>query len=164
MKPNAALVAIALLSGVALGVGSYTFLYAKGYSYFSNDPLACANCHVMRGHYDGWVKSSHHGAAQCNDCHTPTNPVMKYAVKASNGFFHSLAFTAGRFPDAIQIKSRNHEVIESACRNCHQDVVTAIEGAHRQARSTSCVRCHVSSGHSQALAWSPIADEKGNYR
>ena len=35
------------LIGLALGVGAYTFVYAKGYSYLSNDPQACANCHVM---------------------------------------------------------------------------------------------------------------------
>ena len=40
--------ALAALSGVTLGLGAYTFVYARGYSYFSNDPEACANCHVMR--------------------------------------------------------------------------------------------------------------------
>ena len=40
-------VMIALTVGTAAGIGSYTFVYAKGASYLSNDPNACANCHVM---------------------------------------------------------------------------------------------------------------------
>ena len=32
---------IAVLAGVAIGLGSYTFLYAKGYLYFFNDPSVC---------------------------------------------------------------------------------------------------------------------------
>src|SRR2546425_8848908 len=30
-------------------------------------------------------------------CHTPASLIPKYAVKASNGFWHSFAFTSGRF-------------------------------------------------------------------
>ena len=35
------------------------------------------------------MKSSHHSAATCNDCHTPHNLFGKCAVKANNGFWHS---------------------------------------------------------------------------
>ena len=31
--------------GILTAVGGYTFVYAKGYSYLTNDPAACANCH-----------------------------------------------------------------------------------------------------------------------
>ena len=37
--------------GIAVGLGGYTFVYARGYSYLTNDPAACANCHVMEDHY-----------------------------------------------------------------------------------------------------------------
>ncbi len=90
--------------GAGAGLGAYTFIYAKGDSYLTDDPGACANCHVMQGYYDAWVKSSHHVAAVCNDCHTPPGLVGKYATKASNGFWHSFAFTTGRFPDPLRIK------------------------------------------------------------
>ena len=36
--------------GVPAGIGCYTFVYAKGYSYLTNDPAACANCHGTNGH------------------------------------------------------------------------------------------------------------------
>ncbi len=150
-----AIVVVGVLVGVAVGVGFFTFIYAKGYSYMLNDPSACGNCHVMREYVDAWVKSSHRAVAVCNDCHTPHNFAGKYAVKAANGFFHSLAFTTGRFPDELQIKSYNHRVTEGACRSCHENIVTAIEGPHRDIGQLSCVRCHGTVGHSGAMASIP---------
>ena len=61
------------LWGVLLGVGIFTFGYAKGGSYLTDDPAACANCHVMQDHFDSWQKSSHKNVAVCNDCHLPHN-------------------------------------------------------------------------------------------
>lgn len=62
---------LGLALGAILGVSGYTFIYARGYSYMTNNPGACANCHVMQEYYDGWLKSSHRSVAVCNDCHTP---------------------------------------------------------------------------------------------
>jgi cytochrome c nitrite reductase small subunit len=138
--------AIAVLTGVVFGLGSYTFIYAKGYSYLMKDSSACSNCHVMREQYDGWVKGSHRSVAGCNDCHTPHDLVGKYTTKALNGFFHSLAFTSGRFPDSIEIKERNREITEAACRHCHEDIVLAMDGPH-QSQKVSCLRCHAAVGH-----------------
>jgi cytochrome c nitrite reductase small subunit len=92
-----------MLAGLFVGLGAYTFLYAKGYSYLTNNPEACANCHVMQAQYEAWLKSSHHVVAVCNDCHTPHNIIGKYAVKANNGFWHSFYFTTGYYPDTIEI-------------------------------------------------------------
>jgi cytochrome c nitrite reductase small subunit len=142
-----ALFVVGAAIGFAAGLGGYTFMYAKGGSYLTNDPAACANCHIMREHYDGWLKSSHRVVAVCNDCHTPPGFVAKYATKASNGFWHSFAFTTGRFPEPLRIKPHNREVTELACRKCHQDIVEAIEGPHYSAAEQSCVRCHSSVGH-----------------
>ncbi len=137
---------IAALAGLAIGLGSYTFVYAKGYSYLSNSPAACANCHVMRDYHDAWVKSSHRAAAVCNDCHTPHDFIGKYSTKAANGFFHSLAFTSGFFPDSIEIKERSRRVTEAACRRCHEDIVLAMDGPHKDQKA-SCLRCHATVGH-----------------
>ena len=85
MKPSAAIIVVlSLLAGVLAGLCCYTFIYAKGYSYLTNNPAACTNCHVMQAEYDAWVKSSHRAAATSNDCHTPHNLIGKYAVKANN--------------------------------------------------------------------------------
>jgi cytochrome c nitrite reductase small subunit len=142
-------IVIAVLAGVAGGLGLYTFAYARGYSYMTNDPQACANCHIMRAHYDAWTRASHRAVAVCNDCHTPPGLVGKYATKARNGFWHSFYFTTGRFPDPIQITPRNHDITEMACRKCHADVTAAIDPAHtdKAAGGLSCTKCHNDVGH-----------------
>ena len=135
--------------GLAIGVSTYTFVYARGYSYLSDKAEGCANCHVMQEQYDGWLKSSHRAVAACNDCHTPPGLVGKYATKARNGFWHSYYFTTGWFEDNIQITPRGREITEEACRKCHQEIVGAIEGSHSGVAEsqTSCTRCHSSVGH-----------------
>ena len=45
---NVPLVALFGMVGLLVGIGSYTFYYAQGASYLSNDPRACVNCHIMR--------------------------------------------------------------------------------------------------------------------
>lgn len=133
--------------GLAVGTGLFTFLYAKGASYLSNDARACANCHVMRDQYDGWVRSSHRAVATCNDCHTPHDPIGKYTTKARNGFWHSLYFTTGTFHEPIEIKSRNREIVEHNCRECHAGIVGALNAGHGRSEDPSCVRCHGAVGH-----------------
>src|SRR5436189_6239298 len=112
--------------GTALGVGAYTFRYAEGMSYFSNDPKACVNCHVMREHYDGWQKASHHTVAVCNDCHVPHDFVGKYLTKAEHGFWHSKGFTLQDFHEPITIKSRSAHVVQENCIECHASLVREI--------------------------------------
>ena len=68
---HTSIVIVAVVLGVALGLGAYTFAYARGWAYLTDDPQACANCHVMNEQYDGWIKSSHRSVAVCNDCHVP---------------------------------------------------------------------------------------------
>ena len=134
------------LIGTAIGIGAYTFIYAKGGSYLTNNPQACANCHIMQEHYDAWLNSSHRSVATCNDCHTPDNFIGKYATKANNGFWHSFAFTTGRYPDPIRIKGYNKKIAEDACLKCHDELVSTISG-HQGAEKASCIRCHGSVGH-----------------
>jgi cytochrome c nitrite reductase small subunit len=142
------LIVIGVAIGLAVGLAGYTFIYAKGYSYMTNNPASCANCHIMQEQFDGWIKSSHRAVATCNDCHTPSSTVGKYMTKASNGFWHSFYFTTNTFHEPIQITPRNREITEQACRKCHQEIVEAIEsGTHQQAKDFSCLRCHNSVGH-----------------
>ena len=141
-------VAISVVLGIALGTGLYTFVYAKGGSYLSNDPAVCANCHIMNEQYDGWLKSSHHGVAVCNDCHTPHSSLFaKYYVKGRNGFWHSFYFTTNTFHEPIRITEGNRRVTQDACRDCHADMVDAIDHAAGDREPEDCVRCHSSVGH-----------------
>ncbi|MBL8125960.1 MAG: cytochrome c nitrite reductase small subunit [Pyrinomonadaceae bacterium] len=135
--------------GLAAGIGVYTFWYAKGASYFSNNPQSCANCHVMNEQYDGWTKSSHKAVATCNDCHSPHDFFGKYYTKASNGFWHSYYFTTNTFHEPIQITERNRQVTEASCRYCHQQMVESItvSGQREHYEQVSCLQCHRSVGH-----------------
>jgi cytochrome c nitrite reductase small subunit len=162
-------IAAAALAGAAGGLGFYTFGVARGYAYLTNDPAACANCHVMSEHYGAWMKASHHAVATCNDCHSPHDLIGKYMVKARNGFWHSFYFTTGGYPYPLRITEPNRVVTERACRYCHAEVTEAIDNAptgrdagssplaatgasttrHSSAAAepASCVRCHRYVGH-----------------
>ena len=149
MIGNRAIALAAGFVGLIIGIGSFTFVYAKGYSYLTNDPRACANCHVMQDHFDAWTRSSHHSVAVCNDCHTPPGLLPKYATKARNGFWHSFYFTTGGYPDPLRITPRNHRVTEQACRKCHAELTVAIDPLHAESGvgGIECTSCHNEVGH-----------------
>jgi cytochrome c nitrite reductase small subunit len=132
--------------GLAAGIGGFTFWYGQGASYLTNDPAACANCHIMQDNYDAWMQSSHRRVATCNDCHTPHDLVGKYVVKAKNGFWHSFAFTTGWFPEPLRIRGSNRAVTEHRCRECHAAVAAVVDGPD-DAESRACIPCHQSVGH-----------------
>ena len=139
---------LAVLLGVLVGVGSFTFLYGEGFSYFSTDPRACMNCHIMRPQFDSWQKSAHHTAARCVDCHLPHDFVGKYLAKADNGYRHSWAFTFQDFHEPIQITPRNARILQHNCVACHGDLVHAILPSGTTANDAmSCVHCHADVGH-----------------
>jgi cytochrome c nitrite reductase small subunit len=142
------LAACALL-GVPIGLGLFTFTYAEGGSYLSNDPKACVNCHIMRDEYDAWQKASHHIAATCNDCHIPQEFVGKYAEKGRNGFWHSFYFTLQNFHEPIQISDRNSRILRANCLECHRELMSEISGhlGSFGESSLDCLRCHAASGH-----------------
>lgn len=138
---------VALSVGAAAGAGLFTFIYAKGSSYLTNDASACVNCHIMQANYDGWIKSSHRSVATCNDCHTPHEFVGKWTTKALNGFNHSLAFTTGRFHEPIRMTPRNERITQAACRHCHEEITQAIDHGLTAGGELDCLRCHAGVGH-----------------
>lgn len=143
-RMGAAVLAVAM--GLALGTAGFTFVYGRGASYLTNDPQACANCHVMQEQLDGWLQSSHRTVAVCNDCHAPHDLLGKYWTKARNGWAHSVAFTTGDFPEHLRIKEFNLAVTEHACRECHDEISQAVDGAAGD-EPRSCVTCHPDVGH-----------------
>lgn len=147
--PRVLAIVTALSLGVLGGLGAFTFGYGEGAAYLSNDPSACANCHVMQGHYEAWLKSSHRNVATCNDCHLPHHPIGKWITKGDNGFFHSLAFTTNDFHEPIQIKDRNAQVTQSACLYCHAEFVNHMLPAKPGGDMLRCVQCHADVGHAQ---------------
>lgn len=159
----------AIALGVGTGVGSYTFSYAKGLSYFGTEPSACVNCHIMEPQYAGWQKASHHTVARCIDCHLPAAFVPKYLAKAENGYRHGKLFTTQTFDEPITIKPAGLAILQANCERCHADLVhglagygayeltaadDALDGAGRHVepgsdQSVPCIHCHWTVGHGE---------------
>jgi cytochrome c nitrite reductase small subunit len=139
---------LAAIVGIPLGVGAYTTDYAEATSYLTNDPRACVNCHVMRDHYDGWQKASHHAAASCNDCHVPVDFLGKYWTKLEHGWRHSKGFTLQDFHEPIRIHPSSRAVVEANCVRCHGELVSELSGhALAHGETTQCLHCHTDVGH-----------------
>ncbi len=134
-------------SGMFLGLGLFTFHYAKGAAYLRDDPKACVNCHVMNEYYDAWQKASHHHTTTCNACHTPSDFFGKYTTKAVHGIRHSWGFTTGLYAEPIEIKVDSLRVVEQNCRRCHGELFHGGEGEQDQKGSISCLSCHREVGH-----------------
>jgi cytochrome c nitrite reductase small subunit len=136
--------------GILLGLGLFTFQYGEGLSYFSSDPRACVNCHIMQPQYDSWQKASHHTSAACVDCHLPVALLPKLLAKASNGWHHSKGFTLLDFAEPIMIKPGNSRILQENCLRCHGDLVhNLVAGMHTERDAVSCVHCHSSVGHGE---------------
>ena len=139
---------ICTLVGICTGIGGFTFVYAKGFSYLSNNPKACANCHVMQQEFDGWQRSIHHAVAVCADCHMPHDFVGKYFTKAVNGYLHSKAFTLQDYPYPIHMRDISKRILNRACIDCHGEMASAITTYTTAADETElCTRCHSGVGH-----------------
>jgi cytochrome c nitrite reductase small subunit len=138
---------LAALGGILAGLGVFTFRYAEGFSYFSTDPKACANCHIMNDRYDSWQKGSHHAAAVCVDCHLPHALLPKLLAKADNGYRHSKGFTFQDFHEPIMITPRNSRILQENCIRCHDALVHQVAGSAADGTELKCVHCHSYVGH-----------------
>jgi len=139
---------LAGLLGALLGMGAFTFRYGEGLSYFSADPRACKNCHIMNDEYDSWTKGVHHASAKCIDCHLPHAFVPKYLAKGSNGYHHSRGFTFQDFHEPILIKPRNAAILQANCLRCHGEFVhDIVRGGAAADDESPCVHCHRNVGH-----------------
>jgi cytochrome c nitrite reductase small subunit len=142
------LLLVVALVGIAGGVGAFTFDYGEGLSYFSTDPKACANCHIMNDAFASWQKGPHHGTAKCVECHLPSTFVAKYVAKADNGYRHSKGFTFLDFHEPILITPRNAEILQENCLRCHGDFVhDIVAGSTTATDAVRCVHCHKGVGH-----------------
>ncbi|HYE21006.1 MAG TPA: cytochrome c nitrite reductase small subunit [Tepidisphaeraceae bacterium] len=139
---------LAVILGIFAGIGLYTFTYGKGFSYFSTDPAACANCHVMQDQYASWQKAPHHASATCVECHLPHDFIPKMIAKADNGWRHSKAFTLMDFHEPIQMTPGNHKILQDNCVRCHQQFVdNLVHGSTSAPDAVSCIQCHRGIGH-----------------
>jgi len=140
------------LAGLIVGLGSYTFYVSRAWSYLSDEPAVCLNCHLMDSYYQSWDRSSHAAWAACNDCHVPQDKVLrKYAFKARDGLYHVAVFTAGAEPQAIRALPGSQEVIMENCVRCHTPLVTEFTkmnaGRAMTGEAKACWDCHTRVPH-----------------
>lgn len=145
-RPSKPLLVLFGMIGLLIGLGGYTFSYARGWSYLSDNPEACVNCHIMREQFDGWAKSSHKDFATCNSCHVPHDLVGKYMTKAENGFWHSWYFTFQNFHEPIQMREKSAHIVQENCLGCHGQFVSPIAN-HAGPDQVNCIQCHSGVGH-----------------
>ena len=142
------------LGGLIAGLGCYTLYISRAWSYASDEPSVCLNCHVMASYYQAWNHSSHATRATCNDCHVPQGDIVsKYAFKAIDGLYHAAVFTAGAEPQVIRARAGSQQVILENCLRCHTPLTTELVRMDvrsedvLEGRAKACWDCHTQVPH-----------------
>ena len=157
---------VLLLTGILTGLGLYAFYAGKAWSYLSDSPETCVNCHIMAPEYATWQHSSHHRVATCNDCHVPHENVFRtYLFKAKDGMRHASMFTLRLEPQNIFIKEAGIGVVQENCLRCHSTLVTdsrlltQTTAFHDKFEDRLCWDCHreVPHGRVKSLSSTPYA-------
>lgn len=115
---------VIIVAGIFTGLAFFAFYVSNAYSYLSDEPTTCINCHVMNSEYATWTHSSHREVATCNDCHVPHDNVFRtYFFKAQDGLRHATIFTLRLEPQVIQIKHAGESVVQENCIRCHSPLL-----------------------------------------
>ncbi len=135
-----------MLSGISIGFAAYAFYISRAWSYASDKPEACINCHVMTTEYVTWKHSSHRQMV-CNDCHVPhDNFFKKYLFKANDGLRHATIFTLRLEDQATIMKEAGNKVVASNCFKCHQSLFASLTvndpKKESKINSRACWDCH----------------------
>lgn len=119
---------VIILSGVLTGTGLFVFYTSRAWSYVSDNPSTCVNCHVMRTQYVTWHHSSHREHATCNDCHVPHDNILrKYYFKANDGLRHATIFTFNTYGQTITMRKPGQGVVQENCIRCHGNLTAMVK-------------------------------------
>ena len=138
---------LACLLGAFIGSMSYALFLTEAWAYLSDNPYACANCHVMEERLSSWLASSHHGVAVCNDCHAPRTLRDRRISQARDGIRRGWGFTFGRGRLTNRLHERSSHVLEENCMRCHAELGGQLTPAGGPAAEGLCTHCHRSVGH-----------------
>ena len=151
-----------LLGGLVL-----TLMYVSNFfSYLSDSPKTCVNCHIMGPQYATWFHSAHREYATCNDCHVPQDNVFHtYYFKAMDGLRHSTLFTLKMEEQAITIKNAGKIAVQNNCKRCHQNAINEIAAMNfyqqdsKHPEERRCWECHKTTPHGKvrSLSATPYA-------
>ena len=165
--PRQFILPLFIVGGLFAGLSVYTLYMSRTFSYLSDDPAACINCHIMSVSYQSWSRSSHAQWATCNDCHVPQgNIVESYAFKVQDGLYHAAVFTFNAQPPAPRPRAATDEVVYDNCVRCHTQLNTEFVktgmASHKDllsGRQKACWDCHRDVPHTRisGLASAPNA-------
>ena len=147
-----------IMVGAFVGLFIYTFYISRAYSYLSDNPRTCVNCHVMSPYYATWSHSSHARNATCSDCHVPHNNIVNhYFFKAKDGLRHSAVFTIRGEKTALQAIPASSEAIMNNCIRCHtqlnQEFVKTGHMGFKETKANNghaCWDCHRDVAHTRS--------------
>ncbi|MFC1679688.1 cytochrome c nitrite reductase small subunit [Elusimicrobiota bacterium] len=156
----------AILSlGVALGLGLFIAHISNAFSYLSDDPRTCMNCHIMAPQYATWLHDSHRERASCTDCHVPhDNPAHQYYFKSMDGLRHSTIFTLKMEPQVIRIREPGKRVVQANCRRCHEDMLLRVRAGRSaglgEPEERLCWDCHRYTPHGRTGSLSSVPNAR----
>ncbi|HEY9124701.1 MAG TPA: cytochrome c nitrite reductase small subunit [Bacteroidales bacterium] len=149
--------------GIVFGLGFYIFYISKAWSYLSDRPETCVNCHVMATEYVTWFHSSHKRGV-CNDCHVPhQNFLVRYLFKAKDGLRHATIFTLRLEPQTIKMNEAGVEVVGENCLRCHKAVFGRLFQNAKQTqeiKSRDCWNCHRETPHGRVKSLSSVPNAR----
>ena len=166
LPPKAWRFPVLLLIGILIGLFCFLFYVSKAYSYLSDNPKTCVNCHIMAPQYATWSHSSHRQYTNCNECHVPHNNVFnKYFFKAKDGMRHASMFALRMEPQVIFIHEAGRDVVHQNCVRCHSKLLAdpklsaSVRDLHAQRTVRVCWECHreVPHGRVNSLSSTPYA-------
>jgi cytochrome c nitrite reductase small subunit len=155
---------VIILLGTISGLGLYSFYVSRAWSYLSDEPETCINCHIMSPQYTTWRHSSHREVATCNDCHVPQDNIFRtYYFKGVDGMRHSAIFTTRGYKQTIKMLNPGNNVVQENCIRCHGHLTEMLEAniTFNQAKSgkgKACWDCHrdVPHGRVKSLSVTPF--------
>jgi len=152
-----------IVFGILTGSVIFVFYISRGWSYLSEEPATCVNCHIMRTQYVTWHHSSHREHATCVDCPVPHDNIFrKYYFKANDGMRHATIFTLNTYPQVIRMHQAGQSVVQENCIRCHSNLNSMV-GTNvsleeiAQGKGKRCWDCHreVPHGTVKSLSSSP---------
>lgn len=157
-----------IISGSFIGLFIYTFFASRAYSYLSDRPETCVNCHIMSPYYATWLHSSHGRNTTCNDCHVPNDNIFnKFFFKAKDGLRHAAVFTIRGEAQALQTIGTSSEVIMNNCIRCHTQLNTEFIKTGRmgfkelkEMNGNTCWDCHRNVPHTRSRSLSSTPDAR----
>ncbi len=163
---------VIIITAIMVGLCIYILYISKAYSYLSDNPSACINCHIMTPQYITWQRSAHRQWTNCNDCHVPHDLIIrKYYFKAKDGLRHASMFTLWMEPQVILMHDPGKTVVQENCLRCHDYMNQNVSLVHSTLANSKlgegrlCWDCHrevphgrVNSLSSTSFAQVPLLD------